>query len=499
MTIYSAQPTKIPIRAQPRHWKSNLYSPERKLHSSYANKKSRDTTLMSIQSLGSLRIKTQEEHHSRRRTECPREPSGKILKGFSEKMLEESFNAYVSRHPRCESAPEALQIIGGHFCDPLFDSIDKVQIYNSKPRFKESELTSVHSFPTLPADTVFSKHAQGDQLNVVTGPFVKLPLLDRGRARKASKKQRQCLAGKRDSSTMKEPKRVFIIPFGAFDDPVQDVENASGHLKGRYVEENTSAVGKCAETVKSGKHQGYSELAESEKGCYDFEPHESETRSGGARQQMSPSNDKLSILDAKHLHVIDTSKGDGKVQINTTGQELKNSVLDINYQTSQGAELCFTREISNASLSNYLKAIPTDLPQNSTRTVLYKTSATDVPRLSYTQRTKVQPSFYMMNNSLHHVTHPTPGDKTNGYVPCKGKQKQRSFYAEITTGQEKSVASIHETTGRSRKSKSSYDRTHPNVVCQNKNPKSQELLPHMESEKSRRLSQVLVGHQLMTS
>ena len=61
------------------------------------------------------------------------------------------------------------------------------------------------------------------------------------------------------------------------------------------------------------------------------------------------------------------------------------------------------REISNLSLSNYLKAVPTRGSQE--QDSLTSSRSNLMPKISYTKRSRALPTFYIVNNSLHQVNH----------------------------------------------------------------------------------------------
>ena len=100
------------------------------------------------------------------------------------------------------------------------------------------------------------------------------------------------------------------------------------------------------------------------------------------------------------------------------------------------------REISNLSLSNYLKAVPTRGSQE--QDSLTSPRSNLMPKISYTKRSRALPTFYMVNNSLHQVNHTgfnSPRANTSqvygGYFPTTGRNESKVFYAEISTSSEK--------------------------------------------------------------
>ena len=99
-------------------------------------------------------------------------------------------------------------------------------------------------------------------------------------------------------------------------------------------------------------------------------------------------------------------------------------------------------EISNLSLSNHLKPVPTRSSQEQDSLPSPKSNL--MPKISYTKRSRALPTFYMVNNSLHQVNHTgfnSPRANTSqvygGYFPTTGRNESKVFYAEISTSSEK--------------------------------------------------------------
>lgn len=100
------------------------------------------------------------------------------------------------------------------------------------------------------------------------------------------------------------------------------------------------------------------------------------------------------------------------------------------------------REISNLSLSNYLKAVPTRSSHDQDSLTSPKSNLT--PKMSYTKRSRALPTFYMVNNSLHQINpagFSSPRTNTSqvygGYFPTTGRNESKVFYAEISASSEK--------------------------------------------------------------
>ena len=99
-------------------------------------------------------------------------------------------------------------------------------------------------------------------------------------------------------------------------------------------------------------------------------------------------------------------------------------------------------EISNLSLSNHLKPVPTRSSQEQDSLPSPKSNL--MPKISYTKRSRALPTFYMVNNSMHQVNHAgfnSPRVNTSqvygGYFPTTGRNESKVFYAEISTSSEK--------------------------------------------------------------
>ena len=477
MTIYSSKPPRLPLRPELKHWNSRSGQPEKHVRQSNMRKLSRD---MAVENLGSLRIKTREERlHSGKAKGSSIKLPGKICKGFSKNSLADftsSSPRYVPHTPKAAT----MQVTGGQVCDTMSGSIQSVQDCNSGlSNASLNKLTST-SFPTLSATKMPSNEAQGNTThNVVTGPFVKLPQLDRDGSGKTPTKRQQRVDGGRSVVGVSQ---VLKIPFGAFDDPVE-VESASGELRKKYVEESTKTEGKHAKRPSPKPKEPPQSKApdrdsvscktmplESHKVCNDNEP----SVQGEGKQP-----------DEGHADVRDMLQG------GTTGTERKHGDM---FQSAQSANLCLKREISNVSLSNYLKAVPSpQLCQTSGKRLAQKFTTKNRPRLSYTQRTRARPGIsaqYSVNQATH-----SSGSKANGYVPCKGKEPKSVDYKGQGRLDGQFHLYVHEVTGEEMWSKPS-DTTRKK---HGRNARSQYPIVYGKSEKSTRLGQAIFGHHLVRS
>ena len=92
--------------------------------------------------------------------------------------------------------------------------------FNTQLKGRDTAVSLERGFPTLLSDSSFFSHSDHRSSTVVTAnadPFVKLPVLGNS----DGKRNRKTENGSSTENNSNEPRPVFIIPFGAFDDPVE--------------------------------------------------------------------------------------------------------------------------------------------------------------------------------------------------------------------------------------------------------------------------------------
>ena len=128
-----------------------------------------------------------------------------------------SYNSVRDRNP--SAAPKtALTSVRTSW---LIDPIDKVRQFNTQLRGRDIAVSLERGFPTLLSDSSFFSHSDHRSSTVVTAnadPFVKLPVLGNTDGKHGNSKTEN---GSSSENNSNEPRPVFIIPFGAFDDPVE--------------------------------------------------------------------------------------------------------------------------------------------------------------------------------------------------------------------------------------------------------------------------------------
>ena len=430
MRINSSKSGKSRKEGVTKSWKSKSCNSlnrrdKRQSHLSSVSNSPKEILEASIHSLGSLRMRsTCKEKKCKtapcRHTESPKQLPGKICKGFSEKMLKETFQRLQeSGDYRFTNLP--LAVSGGQVGDSSIDPIDKVRQFNTQCKGRDFALNLENGFPTLlAADSSFFSHGdyRSSAAVSVTGdtePFIKLPVLGRTDAKhKTSGK-----AGKESSgeNSKQEPRPVFIIPFGAFDDPVDGESDSK-----RKAEKKEKPLTKSSEDGIKATTKTMKEV--------DKPPEELENNSG-------VKDDGLENIFKENSERSVTHPSDEK------GREKS---LDNSSTVRQGLpDFHLKREISNLSLSNYLRAVPTRGAKKQTSPTSPMSSAM-VPKMSYTNRSRALPTFCMVNSSLHqgHQSSYNPqrlngSHVYGGYFPTTGTKESKLFYAEISTISEQNI------------------------------------------------------------
>ena len=93
--------------------------------------------------------------------------------------------------------------------------------FNTQFKGRDIAVSLERGFPTLLSDSSFFSHSDHRSSTVVTAnadPFVKLPVLGNSDGKHRNSKTEN---GSSTENNSNEPRPVFIIPFGAFDDPVE--------------------------------------------------------------------------------------------------------------------------------------------------------------------------------------------------------------------------------------------------------------------------------------
>lgn len=422
MRINSSKSGKSRKEGVTKSWKSKSCNSlnrrdKRQSHLSSVTNSPKEISEASIHSLGSLRMRSackdkQCKTASCRHAESPKQLPGKICKGFSEKMLKETFQR-LQENGDYRFTKEPLAVSGGQVGDSFIDPIDKVRQFNTQCKGRDFALNLENGFPALlAADSSFFSHGdyRSSAAVSVTGdtePFIKLPVLGRTDAKHKTSK-----AGKESSgeNSKHEPRPVFIIPFGAFDDPV-DGESDSKRKAEKKEKPSTKSSEDGIKTTKTMK--------EVDKLPGELE-NNSRVKDDGLENVLKEDSER-SVAYPSDEKVREKSPD----SFSTVRQDLPDFHLK--------------REISNLSLSNYLRAVPTRGAKEQTSPTSPRTTAM-VPKMSYTNRSRALPTFCLVNNSLHqgHQSgyHPQRlnGSRVyGGYFPTTGSKESKLFYAEIST------------------------------------------------------------------
>lgn len=384
-----------------------------------------DIAIPSSSNLGSLRMRSCKEKKCKRATcrhsEIPKPLTGKICKGFSEKLLTETFKR-LQEDGGYGLKGESLSVSGGQVGDALIDPIDKVRQFNTQLKGRDIAVSLERGFPTLLSDSSFFSHSDHRSSTVVTAnadPFVKLPVLGNTDGKHGNSKTEN---GSSSENNSNEPRPVFIIPFGAFDDPVDSepelkrkADRKEKPLSKSLTDRNNYSSGSLKEAKNSLEKLDDSVITE----C----PVDKVADGSVYNQENDQNSVKYSVASSG---VVKDEKA------SCSPRSAKQTVPDFHLK----------REISNLSLSNYLKAVPTRGSQE--QDSLTSPRSNLMPKISYTERSRALPTFYMVNNSLHQVNHTgfnSPRANTShvygGYFPTTGRNESKVFYAEISTSSEK--------------------------------------------------------------
>lgn len=420
MRINSSKSGKSRKEGITKRWKSKSCYPlnrrdDRQSHFSSVCSSPKDIPEASIDSLGSLRMRSACKDKKCKKATCrhnesPRQLPGKICKGFSEKMLKETFQR-LQENGDYRFGKDPLAVSGGHggqVGDSFVDPIDKVRQFNTQGKGRDFALNLENGFPALlTGDSSFFSHGDYRSSAAVangTEPFIKLPVLGRTDATHKTSK-----AGKESSveNTKQEPRAVLIIPFGACDDPV-DGESDS----------KRKAEKKEKPSIKSTE-DGIKTTAKILKDV-DKLPEElginSSVKDDGLEKFRKGEDSGCSL----------THPSDGRDSEKSPGSACP---------VRQGLpDFQLKREISNLSLSNYLRAVPTRGAKEQTSPSAPRSSAM-VPKMSYTNRSRALPAFYMVNNyqSGYNPQRVNGSHVYGGYFPTTGTKESKVFFAEIST------------------------------------------------------------------
>lgn len=453
MRINSSKSGKSRKEGVTKRWKSKSCNPlnrrdERQSHLSSVSSSPKEISEASIHSLGSLRMRSACKDKkcktaTCRHNESPKQLPGKICKGFSEKMLKETFQR-LQENGDYRFTKEPLAVSGGQVVDSFIDPIDKVRHFNTQCKGRDFTLNLQNGFPTLlTADSSFFSH--GDYRTsaavTVTGntdPFIKLPVLGRSDAKHKTSKAGKEISGE---NSKQEPRPVFIIPFGAFDDPV-DGESDSKRKAEKKEKPSTKSPEDGIKTTTSTTKDA------------DKPPEELQNNSGVKDDGLE------NVLKEEDSERCVTHPSDEKGREKSPGScsTVRQGLPDFHLK----------REISNLSLSNYLRAVPTRGAKEQPSLTSPRSSAV-VPKMSYTNRSRALPTFYMVNNSVHqgHQSGCNPQRLSGshvygGYFPTTGSKESKLFYAEISSISEQNTLNGDDTfrelsrTSRSSNPKKAY-------------------------------------------
>ena len=345
-----------------------------------------DIAIPSSSNLGSLRMRSCKEKKCKtatcRHSEIPKPLTGKICKGFSENLLTETFKR-LQEDGGYGLKGESLSVSGGQVGDALIDPIDKVRQFNTQLKGRDIAVSLERGFPTLLSDSSFFSHSDHRSSTVVTAnadPFVKLPVLGNTDGKHGNSKTEN---GSSSENNSNEPRPVFIIPFGAFDDPVDSepelkrkADRREKPLSNSLTDRNNNSSGSLKEAKNSLEKLDDSVITE----CL-----VDKVADGSVYSQENDQNSvKYSVASSG---VVKDEKASCSLR------SAKQTVPDFHLK----------REISNLSLSNYLKAVPTRSSQE--QDSLTSPRSNLMPKISYTKRSRALPTFYMVNNSMHQVNH----------------------------------------------------------------------------------------------
>lgn len=448
MRINSSKSGKSRKEGVTKRWKSKSCTPlnrrdKRQSHLAGVPSSHKEIPQASIHSLGSLRMRSACRDKKCKTATCRHNESirhlpGKICKGFSEKLITETLQRY-QENGGCRLTKEPLAVSGGQVGDSSFDPIDKVRQFNTQCKGKEFALSFENGFPALLTDSSFFSHCDHRSSVSVAGdtePFIKLPVLRKTAAKHKTNKAENGNAGE-NSKQMNEPKQVFIIPFGAFDDPV-DVE---ADLKRKTDKKEKPSAKNPKDGIKTA-------IKDTSKPSEELENSSTLSDHGEhvEHHDVDVYREKDSGHSVKHPTTI-TSAEKSPVSSSSVRQSLPDFHLK--------------REISNLSLSNYLRAVPTRGTKAQNSPTSPRSSAM-VPKMSYTNRSRALPTFYMVNNSLHQMQqsgfNPQKLNASHvygGYFPTAGRKESKLFYAEISTISEQSQVTGNEELSRRTENSSS--------------------------------------------
>ena len=387
-----------------KRWKSKSCSPLKRRD----DKQSCTTSIASepIHNLGSLRVRSCKEKTCRigncRHKDTVSHSPGKICKGFSEKLITETFQKFQEDQSKI-LAKEPLAVSGGHVGDSGLDPIDKVQQFNTQ-----------HGFPALLSDTSFFSHPGGKKSSYVAScdgdPFIKLPILGKHDG-KQTKIKSEAASSDEGSKPSNEPRQVFIIPFGAFDDPVDSESDLKRKIE-KKEKMSTRNFGDGTDSSLCTKK-------------------ETSNHSGGSERKSFAATEEC---NAESTGCVDQNDNTVKHSVPASG------AMGQEHSMKQGVpDFHLKREISNLSLSNYLRAVPSRGTKEQNRLTPPQSGRRMMPKMSYTKRSPALTTFYMMKNSLHHIHHSGLNQGTNGsqayggYYPSTGRKESKTFYAEIST------------------------------------------------------------------
>lgn len=427
MRINSSKSGKSRKEDITKRWKSKSCNPlnrrdERQSHLASVSSSHKEIHQASIHSLGSLRMRSACKDKkcktaTCRHNESPRQLPGKICKGFSEKMIKETFQR-LQENGDYRLTQQPLAVSGGQVGDSFIDPIDKVRQFNTQYKGRDFALNLENGFPALlTADSSFFSH--GDYRSSAaatvtsdTDPFIKLPVLGRTDAKHKTSKAGKESSGE-NSKQMNEPRPVFIIPFGAFDDPV-DVESDSK----RKAEKKEKPSTRCPEDG----------IKTTTRTMEDVNKPPEELQKNSTLKTDCLENNVCRDKDSGHS-VTHPSGEMGSEKSPGRSGPVRQGLPDFHLK----------REISNLSLSNYLRAVPTRGAKEQINPTSPRSSAI-VPKMSYTNRSRALPTFYMVNNSLHQVHQSGYNPQRfngshvyGGYFPTTGTKESKLFYAEIST------------------------------------------------------------------
>lgn len=437
MRIISAKSVNTRKEDRAKRLKSKSCSPlkrkdERQAHTTCIPSTHEEVPLTSVHNLGGLRVRSCKEKKCKvincGHGDTIRPFAGKIAKGFSEKIVKETIRKVQEDDGNSLPKEKPLAVSGGQVRDPVVDPIEKVQQFNTQ-----------QGFPALLADSsFFSHHGETKSSRVASGdidPFIKLPLLGKNDWKHRLNEVDSGVSDEGNKS-VNEPKPVFIIPFGAFDDPV----DADSDLKRKMDTRQKASSKPTADGTDTSLGN---------------------TTDVGNNSEGLDSN--LNISSDNNNNIAETATCKGGEGDNGVKREIPPSVSAVHDEKSprKGVpDFHLKREISNLSLSNYLRAVPT--PRSREHIRLASTQSTLVPKMSYTKRSRALPTFYMVNNSLHHVHHSEVNQRMigsqvyGGYYPSTGRKEPAIFYAEISTcKEENSLVSSSSAQNTNRRAKSS--------------------------------------------